>query len=945
MKRKALNQLRTATQFLIATIFKNETIHFFLNLLLFLILSRSANAAVTITVANASNLNYSTYNTLGNIVITEGANGDFSTSTNATVILVPPSGFQFLSGTGWVSYTLSQNITAASIVVTATTATVTMTVGGTNRTDALTISGLQVTATASCPIAATGNINMNASSTQTIAGVTTGSTSFGTLSQITSGITTGVIVGSPFTSNSSVSVPYTICGTFTGGNVFTAEISDATGAFPGTAIGSLSSTAAGTINATLPGCSVTPGSVYRIRVMSSNPAATGSDNGTNLTINSAGSSSAPGYVWADGISEPSWTDEGYAIAVDVSNNIYVTGYFQATADFDPSGGTANLIAVAGNPTDIFFAKYNSNGGYLWAKSIGSTNNDYGRGITVDATGIYLTGTFGGDADFNPGAGTAILTGGGAFFAKYDLNGGYLWAKNIMGLTSEKIAVDASNNVYIAGNLYGTADVDPGAATVNISSIASGYNDAFFAKYDASGNYLWAKLVGGTLDDYVHNIDIDGSGNVYITGEFGGTADFDPNAGTANLVANGQHDVFIAKYNSSANYLWADGIGGTANDYGYGIAVNSSTGEVFASGGFAGTVDFDPGGASANLTSFATGAGNYDGFFAKYDAGGNYLWADDIGGGGSGTHQTLIQSIAVDGTGNSFITGDFYGTSIDLDPGSGVVCYSTVGTDDIFFGKYDANGNYLCAGGIGSLGQDWSKCIAVDGSGNAVITGKFSGTGDFDPGPGTASQTIGGLFYTDIFFAKYSFSSCSALPIGLFSFTGKYLENKSVLMEWETSLEINNSYFIVERSKNENDFEEIGKVKSAGNPTQINAYSFIDKNPSDGINYYRLKQVDYDGKVTYSSIISVVIQQSNAIVVNIYPNPANTVLYSEFSAGEACSVTIWAFDLLGNLLLKDELRASRGINTHSMDIRMLPPGIYFLRINNGIDQKQFKFVKQ
>ncbi|MFH1335204.1 MAG: hypothetical protein ABII96_01690 [Candidatus Zixiibacteriota bacterium] len=173
-------------------------------------------------------------------------------------------------------------------------------------------------------------------------------------------------------------------------------------------------------------------------------------------------------------------------------------------------------------------------------------------------------------------------------------------------------------------------------------------------------YSWAGRVGGTGDDFSMDMAVDNQGNSYIVGSFRGTnIDFDPGLNTTYLSSAGGVDIFIAKYDSSGNYLWARGIGGTNDDVGARIKIDGS-GNVYFGGWFSSAnVDFDPGPDTAILSS----AGATDIFFAKYDASGNYLWAKDIGSSlGDGCHD-----LALDGSNNVFITGYFYGTDTDFDP--------------------------------------------------------------------------------------------------------------------------------------------------------------------------------------------------------------------------------------------------------------------------------------
>jgi hypothetical protein len=164
--------------------------------------------------------------------------------------------------------------------------------------------------------------------------------------------------------------------------------------------------------------------------------------------------------------------------------------------------------------------------------------------------------------------------------------------------AQKVVTDSSGNVYTTGFFSGTVDFDPGAGTANLTS--AGSDDSFISKLDSGGNYVWAKQLGGISAELAIGISVDSSGNVYTTGTFQGTADFDPGAGTANLTSAGGDDSFISKLDSSGNYVWAKQLGSTGADVAYGVSVDSS-GNVYTTGFFSGTVDFDPGAGTANLT--------------------------------------------------------------------------------------------------------------------------------------------------------------------------------------------------------------------------------------------------------------------------------------------------------------------------------------------------------
>lgn len=445
-------------------------------------------------------------------------------------------------------------------------------------------------------------------------------------------------------------------------------------------------------------------------------------------------------------------DEGRAIDRDGANNIYITGAFSGTADFDPGSGTANLTS-AGN-TDIFVAKYNANGAYQWAIKIGGSNVDGGYGISVDGSGnVYVTGTFrGSNVDFDPGSGTANLSAVGnqdVFIAKYSSSGAYQWAIKIGSSNADygyAIDVDATGDAYVTGYYQGTADFDPGSGTSNISN--SGQQDGFVAKYSSAGAYQWAFRIAGSGIDYGYGIRVEGSA-VHVVGVYDGTVDFDPSGATANQTSAGMRDIFVAKYTLAGAYTWAISLGGTDNDYGYGITTDAS-GNVYVAGYIALTADMDPSGATANLIS----AGGADIFCAKYSSSGAYQMSFRVGSTGS----DMAYGIALDGSGNILVTGVFQG-NVDFDPGSGTATLIGSGpSEDAYIAKYSGAGAYLCALKLGGGSYDYGYGIVADGSGGLLTTGYFNGTVDFDPGSGTINLTSGS---TDVFLAKYG-TACTMI---------------------------------------------------------------------------------------------------------------------------------------------------------------------------------------
>lgn len=389
-------------------------------------------------------------------------------------------------------------------------------------------------------------------------------------------------------------------------------------------------------------------------------------------------------------------DFGQAIASDSYGNQYVTGYFSGTATFGPF----TLISSGGY--DVFAAKLDSGGNFLWAVSAGGTGNEESYDIAVDNVGnAYLTGYF---VSATVMFGIYSLTSSGVydiFVTKLDPAGNFVWAVSAGGTAYDQgnsIAVDSSGNSFLTG-YFESATATFGPHTIT----SSGGRDIFIAKVDSAGNFLWAVSAGGTVYDDSFCIAVDSLGNAYLTGQFEST---NATFGNYSLTSNGQYDVFAAKLDPEGSFVWAVSAGGSSYDYGEGIATDS-LGNVYLTGFFYETATFGP----HTLTS----SGLTDTFAAKLDTDGNFLWAVKAGG----TTYDRGNSIAVDSVGKVYITGYFVGTA-----SFGIHSLLSSGVNDIFAAKLDSSGNWLWAIKAGESGNDRGSDIALDGTGNAYITGYF-----------------------------------------------------------------------------------------------------------------------------------------------------------------------------------------------------------------------------
>jgi hypothetical protein len=378
--------------------------------------------------------------------------------------------------------------------------------------------------------------------------------------------------------------------------------------------------------------------------------------------------------------------------------------------------------------------------FEWAKKIGSsTGYDLGNAAAVDAHGnLYAAGNFEGTVDFDPGPAVANLTTVGSsrevFIQKWGPAGNYLWAKRVGGpdiAWADDLVLDAANNVYVMGTFGGTSDFDPGPGVFNLTAINGGAS-IFFLKLDVNGNFVWARSLDNEATGGCRSIAVDSVGNLFAVGRWFGTVDFDMGPSTVNRTSAGSADMYVMKLNSNGNFAWVKTIGGTGSDY-WTMADLDSGSNVYMIGSFSGMVDFDPNVGISNLNQ----AGGLNCAVMKMDSSGNYLWATNFGG-------ASPVGIALDPFGNIYTSGRFGGTA-DFDPGTGTFNVTVQGNIDGFVQKLTPAGNFIWARTYGGASSSVieNDAIFADRAGDVYCGGLYSGTIDFDPGPG--ANIINGNF--------------------------------------------------------------------------------------------------------------------------------------------------------------------------------------------------------
>ena len=419
----------------------------------------------------------------------------------------------------------------------------------------------------------------------------------------------------------------------------------------------------------------------------------GSSGGGGGQGRSGGSSS--GFLVNFGVSGLDTDVAG--VAIDSSDNIYITGTSQG----------ANLFGknvTSGTTDDIFVAKLNSSGVVQWVYAAGGTGRDRGRKIALDSSGnIYVTGYYWSTVDF--GGGNVTSNGNwDAFLLKLNSSGTFQWVKSYGSTLNDlgrDVAIDSNDNIYMLGNYRGTVDFGGGDENGAVNG------DIFLVKFNSSGVFQWVYTAGASAADDSRALALDSNDNPYITGSFSGTVDF----GGGNITAANTDDLFILKLNSSGAYqnIYTSNIFTTQK--GKGLAVDSS-GNIYATGTFSGTVDFGGG----NITT----SGN-DIYLLKLNSSFAFQWVKRFAVDNGGAGLALGLAVTVDEDGNVYSVGQI-GSTIDLGGGS----QGFGGQNDAYIVKHDSSGSFQWSKTFGSGSQnniDKALDIVIDSNGFVIAVGE------------------------------------------------------------------------------------------------------------------------------------------------------------------------------------------------------------------------------
>lgn len=508
--------------------------------------------------------------------------------------------------------------------------------------------------------------------------------------------------------------------------------------------------------------------------------------------------------------------------------------------------------------------------WQWAKSVGGANRDAANCVTTDFAGnLLVAGHFESQSiTFGSNILTSTDAAGDLFLAKYDAAGNVLWAKNVGGAIPQSITTDAGGNIIISG--YFTS------ATITFGSMTfsnSGQWDLFIVKYDPSGNVLWAKSAGGGSHESALSVATDLSGNIIAVGYYQSPAiTFGATTFTNNNPASNTIDMFVVKYDPEGNLIWAKGMGGNSYDALRGVTTDPE-GNIIVAGDF----------SSSSITISAITINNTnnegDAFIAKFDANGNVLWAKNPGG----IIFESANSVSSDAYGNIYVAGDFYGVTMSF----GSISVPNTGGNDMFLAKYDAAGNVVWAKGADGSADEHAYSVSTTPQGNTVVTGPYT-----SPSLTFGSTVLTNAGSTDIFLAQY---------------------NTDGNLLWAKSMGSN-----LFDQANDVYTDASGNVYLVGEFYSSSIVFDATTLSSQGKNDIFIAKI---GATTATNDL-------NNEEVNVYPNPSSGLISYEIGE-ELPNAHIEIYDMLGRQQLSQKITALKG----ALDLSNFDSGVYVITIKS------------
>lgn len=542
--------------------------------------------------------------------------------------------------------------------------------------------------------------------------------------------------------------------------------------------------------------------------------------------------------------------------------------------------------------------------FEWAKQIGGVEEAVARGVASDNSGnIYFTGKFRGTVDFDAGLNTHNLTsygGSDVFVCKMDSRGNFLWVRQMGSSISSdddtdnaySVDIDRQGNVIVTGSFIGEIEFGPENESTELNSTDG--SDIFVAKLDSAGNLLWARQFGGVHDDRAFSIIIDINNYIYLSG-------------VEEYIASENSNFLVLKLNSDGELVWERK---WPNSHGYSFAVDQN-GNVYITGHFWETVDFDPGLANYNLSCscLMSEPSKFDVFISKLDADGNFVWAKQI------KSESYLRSVSIvsDKNGNTYITGLTLGSAEFISGSKTFELYAI--NLACFVLKLNPKGEYVWAKGIkkAPFKHFLPTASVLDNNSNLYITGYFDGEVDFDPDSTTATYTSNGF---NIFVTKLD-------SAGNFKWASKLSHSNSVfpLMNYSYDVEIDrdNSVYITGIFAGDMEF---------GNQSAEYSFSLIGET-----DIFILK---------LSQPVTIVRDNYFNTSISYYPNPTTGILNIELEKVYP-KINASLNNMVGQEIFSEVFY---DVDHFQLSLDGITSGIYFIYLTDKNEQKKMmKVVKE
>lgn len=569
-------------------------------------------------------------------------------------------------------------------------------------------------------------------------------------------------------------------------------------------------------------------------------------------------------------------------------------YIKETSDGGTiSAGYTTSLAFSGSTInnhggkDAFVLKLNAAGTVQWQQSLGGTNDELANVVKEIPAGGYIIAGSSGSGNGNVGVN---FGGKDAWIVKLSPSGSIVWSKVIGGLNNEEatsVFPTSDGGFFVVGYSFSSVLSQQGGATM--PSNHHGNSDIWTARLDGAGNVLWTKCFGGSMSDRANATIQHSNGTYYIAGYTeSNNGDVSGNHQDQNFFPpQNTQDYWVINVDPDGNLLWQKCLGGSLSENANDL-VETMNGEIVVAG-YSYSSDGD----------VPTNAGMKDAWLVKLSASGTLVSGNSIGG----MFDDLPMSVNLLPNGGYLISGS---TNSGMINGT---LMPVIGYYDYFMMYLDNNLTYMAHAVVGGTGWDYARSVVRTVDGNYVVGGYTNSSNGF-------FTSNSGSF--DFGVVKIN---ASILPVELVSFEAKPYNN-DVYLEWQTATEVNNAFFIVERSENGTDFEGIGLIEGHGTSYVTHDYQFTDHNVAEGKWYYRLHQVDIEGTDHYSDTRIVTINHFRN--TGIYPNPAvdNIIIAGE---GPIKSVTI--SDFAGRSYLSEYY--GHFSSTETMNVSSLPKGTYIL----------------